>query len=141
MAGLVAVPRRPELLVWANPGCAAPRHAQNQIAVDLAAPPAALTDGVAELQRIIERWATRLFESDARCARIHLPHLMGHNAALPVEARARKADGIVASVRMTRRWYAEELRFTASLRLQAVIAALHAAFGNVPRERFVGPGP
>jgi protein-L-isoaspartate(D-aspartate) O-methyltransferase len=44
---------------------------------------------------------------------------------------------MAASVRMTRRWYAEELRFTARLRSQAVIAA----FADVPRERFVGPGP
>jgi protein-L-isoaspartate(D-aspartate) O-methyltransferase len=44
---------------------------------------------------------------------------------------------MVASIRATRRWYAEELRFTAHLRSEAVIAA----FASVPRERFVGPGP
>jgi protein-L-isoaspartate(D-aspartate) O-methyltransferase len=37
----------------------------------------------------------------------------------------------------TRRFYAEELRFTTHMRS----AALHAAFAAVPRERFVGPGP
>jgi protein-L-isoaspartate(D-aspartate) O-methyltransferase len=41
------------------------------------------------------------------------------------------------SVRMARRWYAEELRFAANVRSPAVIAA----FATVPRERFVGPGP
>jgi protein-L-isoaspartate(D-aspartate) O-methyltransferase len=36
-----------------------------------------------------------------------------------------------------RRWYAEELRFTAHVRSPAVIES----FATVPRERFVGPGP
>ncbi|HEY1261441.1 MAG TPA: methyltransferase domain-containing protein [Stellaceae bacterium] len=36
-----------------------------------------------------------------------------------------------------RRWYAEELRFTAHVKSQPVIDA----FAGVPRERFVGPGP
>jgi protein-L-isoaspartate(D-aspartate) O-methyltransferase len=36
-----------------------------------------------------------------------------------------------------RRFYAEELRFTARLRSPAVVAA----FASVPRERFAGPGP
>lgn len=36
-----------------------------------------------------------------------------------------------------RRWYAEELRYTAKVNAPAVIAA----FATVPRERFVGPGP
>jgi protein-L-isoaspartate(D-aspartate) O-methyltransferase len=38
---------------------------------------------------------------------------------------------------MTRRWYAEELRFMADVRSRAVVDA----FAAVPRERFVGPGP
>jgi protein-L-isoaspartate(D-aspartate) O-methyltransferase len=41
------------------------------------------------------------------------------------------------SVRMARRWYAEELRVSANVRSRAVIDA----FATVPRERFVGPGP
>jgi len=44
---------------------------------------------------------------------------------------------MVASIKATRCWFVEELRFTAHLRSQAVIAA----FANVPRERFVGAGP
>jgi protein-L-isoaspartate(D-aspartate) O-methyltransferase len=41
------------------------------------------------------------------------------------------------SVEPARRWYAEELRFTARVSSRAVIEA----FATVPRERFVGPGP
>ncbi|MDR3514749.1 MAG: methyltransferase [Azospirillaceae bacterium] len=41
------------------------------------------------------------------------------------------------SIRMARRCYAEDLRFTAHVRTSAVIDA----FATVPRERFVGPGP
>ena len=41
------------------------------------------------------------------------------------------------SVKTARRWYAEELRFTANVGSRAVIEA----FATVPRERFVGPGP
>ncbi len=40
-------------------------------------------------------------------------------------------------VEQARRWYAEELRFTANVGSRAVIEA----FAAVPRERFVGPGP
>lgn len=40
-------------------------------------------------------------------------------------------------VEMARRWYAEELRFTANITSQAV----RSAFATVPRECFVGPGP
>jgi protein-L-isoaspartate(D-aspartate) O-methyltransferase len=41
------------------------------------------------------------------------------------------------SVESARRWYAEELRFTARVSSPSVIEA----FASVPRERFVGPGP
>jgi len=41
------------------------------------------------------------------------------------------------SVKMARRCYAEELRFSANVTSRAVIDA----FATVPRERFVGPGP
>ena len=41
------------------------------------------------------------------------------------------------AVERARRWYAEELRFTAKVSSPAVIDA----FATVPRERFVGPGP
>jgi len=41
------------------------------------------------------------------------------------------------SVKMARRWYAEELRFSAHVGSRAVIDA----FATVPRERFLGPGP
>jgi protein-L-isoaspartate(D-aspartate) O-methyltransferase len=41
------------------------------------------------------------------------------------------------AVERARRWYAEELRFTAKVSSPAVIDA----FAMVPRERFVGPGP
>jgi protein-L-isoaspartate(D-aspartate) O-methyltransferase len=44
---------------------------------------------------------------------------------------------MAVSIEQARRWYAEELRFTTNLQSQAVTAA----FGTVPRERFVGPGP
>jgi protein-L-isoaspartate(D-aspartate) O-methyltransferase len=44
---------------------------------------------------------------------------------------------MVRSIEEARRWYAEELRFAASLRSHAVIEA----FATVPRERFVGKGP
>ena len=40
-------------------------------------------------------------------------------------------------IEQARRWYAEELRFTANVRARAVIEA----FATVPRERFVGAGP
>ena len=40
------------------------------------------------------------------------------------------------SVESARRWYAEELRFTARVSSPSVIEA----FASVPRERFVGPG-
>lgn len=43
------------------------------------------------------------------------------------------ADGI----EQARRWYAEELRFTAHVRSRAAIEA----FARVPRERFLGAGP
>jgi protein-L-isoaspartate(D-aspartate) O-methyltransferase len=41
------------------------------------------------------------------------------------------------SVEQVRRWYAEELRFTARVSSPSVVDA----FATVPRERFVGPGP
>jgi protein-L-isoaspartate(D-aspartate) O-methyltransferase len=41
------------------------------------------------------------------------------------------------TIEQARRWYAEELRFTASVKSRTVIDA----FATVPRERFVGPGP
>jgi protein-L-isoaspartate O-methyltransferase len=41
------------------------------------------------------------------------------------------------SVEQVRRWYAEELRFTARVSSPTVVDA----FATVPRERFVGPGP
>ena len=41
------------------------------------------------------------------------------------------------SIEDARRRYSEELRYTARLSSQAVIAA----FATVPRERFFGPGP
>jgi protein-L-isoaspartate O-methyltransferase len=41
------------------------------------------------------------------------------------------------SVKMARRWYAEELRFSVDVGSRAVIDA----FATLPRERFVGPGP
>ena len=41
------------------------------------------------------------------------------------------------TLEQARRWYAEELRFTADIRSRAVIGA----FATVPRERFVRPGP
>ena len=44
---------------------------------------------------------------------------------------------MVDQLEAARRSYAEELRFTAHLRLPAVVAA----FATVPRERFVGAGP
>jgi protein-L-isoaspartate(D-aspartate) O-methyltransferase len=50
------------------------------------------------------------------------------------EGSARK---MVGSVDQARRWYAEELRFTARVASDAVVAA----FATVPREQFVGAGP
>ncbi|MBV9200736.1 MAG: methyltransferase domain-containing protein [Alphaproteobacteria bacterium] len=44
---------------------------------------------------------------------------------------------MASSIAEARRWYAEELRFTAKLGSPAVIEA----FAAVPRERFLGPGP
>lgn len=44
---------------------------------------------------------------------------------------------MVESIAQARRWYAEELRFTANLGSRAVFEA----FATVPRESFVGPGP
>jgi len=41
------------------------------------------------------------------------------------------------SIEQVRRWYAEELRFTARVSSPSVVDA----FATVPRERFVGPGP
>ena len=41
------------------------------------------------------------------------------------------------SVKMARRCYAEELRFSANVKSRAVVDA----FATVPREQFVGPGP
>jgi protein-L-isoaspartate(D-aspartate) O-methyltransferase len=41
------------------------------------------------------------------------------------------------NIRQARRWFAEELRFVARVGDPGVIEA----FGSVPRERFVGPGP
>jgi protein-L-isoaspartate(D-aspartate) O-methyltransferase len=48
-------------------------------------------------------------------------------------------EGLVMplSLKMARRWYGEELRFSAGVESRAVIDA----FATVPRERFVGPGP
>jgi hypothetical protein len=40
-------------------------------------------------------------------------------------------------VATARRWFAEELRYTAGVRSPAVVLA----FATVPRERFAGPGP
>ena len=40
-------------------------------------------------------------------------------------------------VTTARRWFAEELRYTAGVRSPAVVQA----FATVPRERFAGPGP
>jgi protein-L-isoaspartate(D-aspartate) O-methyltransferase len=51
----------------------------------------------------------------------------------PSESEGRMAKSVVQA----RRWYAEELRFTANLSSRAVIDAL----ATVPRESFVGPGP
>jgi protein-L-isoaspartate(D-aspartate) O-methyltransferase len=44
-----------------------------------------------------------------------------------------EADDIAAA----RRWFAEELRYTAHVRSHSVVEA----FASVPRERFAGPGP
>jgi protein-L-isoaspartate(D-aspartate) O-methyltransferase len=44
---------------------------------------------------------------------------------------------MATSVKGARRWYAEELRFTANVSSRAVIDG----FATVPREHFVGPGP
>jgi protein-L-isoaspartate(D-aspartate) O-methyltransferase len=44
---------------------------------------------------------------------------------------------MAGSIEQARRWYAEELRFTANVSSRAVIDA----FATVPREHFVGPGP
>jgi protein-L-isoaspartate(D-aspartate) O-methyltransferase len=44
---------------------------------------------------------------------------------------------MIGSVDQARRWYAEELRFTARVASDAVVAA----FATVPREQFVGAGP
>ena len=53
-------------------------------------------------------------------------------------AAVQASDGAQShSVKRAQGWYAEELRFTARVRSAAVIKA----FMNVPRERFVGPGP
>jgi iron complex transport system substrate-binding protein len=43
-----------------TPGGAGSRHVRDQILPDLAAGPAALTDGVADIQKIIGRWARTL---------------------------------------------------------------------------------
>jgi protein-L-isoaspartate(D-aspartate) O-methyltransferase len=51
--------------------------------------------------------------------------------------QAQKNSTSSHSVEEVRRWYAEELRFTARVSSPAVIEA----FATVPRERFVGPGP
>jgi protein-L-isoaspartate(D-aspartate) O-methyltransferase len=66
--------------------------------------------------------------------------------SLPGQAQAPQArasdpppneDGSSQSTAEARAWYAEELRFTAKVSSASVIEA----FGTVPRERFVGPGP
>jgi protein-L-isoaspartate(D-aspartate) O-methyltransferase len=44
---------------------------------------------------------------------------------------------MVGSIARARRWYADELRFTARVASSAVVAA----FATVPREQFVGAGP
>jgi protein-L-isoaspartate(D-aspartate) O-methyltransferase len=57
-------------------------------------------------------------------------------AAEPQAAQRRMSDP-ANSIGPLRRWYAEELRFTARVASAAVIDA----FATVPRERFLGPGP
>jgi protein-L-isoaspartate(D-aspartate) O-methyltransferase len=42
-----------------------------------------------------------------------------------------------SDIAVGRRWFAEELRYVARVRTPAVVAA----FANVPREQFAGPGP
>src|SRR3954454_16410513 len=51
--------------------------------------------------------------------------------------RRGSARKMIGSVDQARRWYAEELRFTARVASDAVVAA----FSTVPREQFVGAGP
>jgi len=94
---------------------------------------------------IIGSWCGKRGESleqaCSSCSVAHSPYQIFDNPVIgysePVAARARARSAMVASIRATRRWYAEELRFVAHLHSPAVIAA----FANVPRERFVGPGP
>jgi protein-L-isoaspartate(D-aspartate) O-methyltransferase len=53
------------------------------------------------------------------------------------EVLRREDSAMPVSVKTARRFYAEELRFSAHVESRSVVDA----FATVPRERFVGPGP